>query len=61
MSLLADLEEFVTDHRPHGPLTGDATEPPVSRRKTRDSALEALVFFDCRGLNMLIEPVPTAA
>ena len=28
MSLLADLEEFVTDHHPHGPLTGDATEPP---------------------------------
>jgi hypothetical protein len=20
-------EEFVADHRPHGPLTGDATEP----------------------------------
>jgi len=27
MSLLADLGEFVADHRPHGPLTGDATEP----------------------------------
>jgi hypothetical protein len=27
MSLLADLEEFVSDHRPHGPLTADATEP----------------------------------
>ena len=27
MSLLADVEEFVQDHRPHGPLTGDATEP----------------------------------
>jgi hypothetical protein len=27
MSLLADLEEFVTNHRPHGTLTGDATEP----------------------------------
>jgi hypothetical protein len=24
---LADLEEFVHDHRPHGPLTGDATYP----------------------------------
>jgi len=23
----ADLEEFVHDHRQHGPLTGDATEP----------------------------------
>ena len=27
MSLLADLEEFVRDHRPHGVLTGDATAP----------------------------------
>jgi hypothetical protein len=27
MNLLADLEEFVRDHRPHGPLTADATEP----------------------------------
>jgi hypothetical protein len=25
--MLADLEGFVTDHRPHGALTGDATEP----------------------------------
>ena len=27
MSLLADLEEFVRDHRPHGPITADATRP----------------------------------
>jgi hypothetical protein len=27
MSLLADLEEFVADHRSHGTLTGDASEP----------------------------------
>jgi hypothetical protein len=27
MPLLADLEEFVADHRPHGTMTGDATEP----------------------------------
>jgi len=27
MTLLADLEAFVHDHRPHGALTGDATEP----------------------------------
>src|SRR2546427_10640735 len=27
MGLLTDLEDFVYDHRPHGPLTGDATEP----------------------------------
>ena len=28
MSLLcADLEDFLRDHRPHGRLTADATEP----------------------------------
>jgi hypothetical protein len=27
VSLLVDVEEFVQDHRPHGPLTADATEP----------------------------------
>jgi len=27
VSLLADLEDFVHDHRPHGPLTADAMEP----------------------------------
>ena len=27
MSFLADLEEFVFNHNPHGPLTADATEP----------------------------------
>jgi hypothetical protein len=26
MTLLAELEEFVRDHRPHGGMTGDATE-----------------------------------
>ena len=26
MTLLADLEEFVTEHQPHGTLTGDAGE-----------------------------------
>jgi len=25
--LLADLEAFVRDHRPHGGMTGDATAP----------------------------------
>jgi hypothetical protein len=29
MTLLADLEAFVQDHRPHGSLTVDATEPAV--------------------------------
>jgi hypothetical protein len=27
MTLLADLAAFVRDHRPHGALSGDATEP----------------------------------
>ena len=27
MTLLTDLGEFVRDHRPHGGMTGDATEP----------------------------------
>jgi hypothetical protein len=27
MTLLANLEEFVQDHRPHGKLTADATVP----------------------------------
>ena len=27
MTFFADLEDFVHDHRPHGALTGDATEP----------------------------------
>jgi hypothetical protein len=27
MTLLADLKEFVRDHRAHGTLTGDATAP----------------------------------
>ena len=30
MTLLADLEEFVSDHRPHGTLTSAATEPAWS-------------------------------
>jgi len=25
MTLLADLEQFASHHRPHGPLTADAT------------------------------------
>jgi len=30
MTLLADLEEFVREHRPHGWMTGDATEPAAN-------------------------------
>jgi hypothetical protein len=32
MTLLAELEEFVCDHRPDGPLTADATEPAWNGR-----------------------------
>jgi hypothetical protein len=27
MTFLADLEDFIHSHRPHGPVTTDATEP----------------------------------
>jgi len=27
VNLLTEIEDFVLDHRPHGPLTADATEP----------------------------------
>ncbi len=27
VNLLTDLEDFLHSHRPHGPLTADATEP----------------------------------
>jgi hypothetical protein len=27
VSLLADLEVFIHDHRPHGPMTADASPP----------------------------------
>jgi hypothetical protein len=27
VTVLADLQDFVFNHRPHGPLTTDATEP----------------------------------
>jgi hypothetical protein len=27
VSLLADIEDFVHDHRSHGTMTGDATDP----------------------------------
>jgi hypothetical protein len=31
MSLITELKDFVHDHRPHGTLTGDATEPAWNR------------------------------
>jgi len=36
MPSLTDLEEFVTDHRPHGALTGDVTEPEWERLPDHD-------------------------
>jgi hypothetical protein len=30
VTLLAELEEFVREHRPHGGMTGDATEPTAN-------------------------------
>ena len=30
MTLLPDLVDFLQSHRPHGPLTADATEPAWS-------------------------------
>jgi hypothetical protein len=34
--LLADLEDFVSRHRPCGQLTGDATEPAAGARAVSD-------------------------
>lgn len=37
VTLLPDLQGFVCDHRPHSPLTGDATEglrKPIGRETT---------------------------
>jgi hypothetical protein len=30
VTLLSDLEAFLHDHRPHGPLTGDTTKPAMA-------------------------------
>jgi hypothetical protein len=29
VNLLADLEDFAHDHRPHGPIVRDATQPGI--------------------------------
>ena len=53
-NLLADLEEFVHDHRPHGTLTADATPPawngyPAHSRLLMWSGVRALDHTDgCR-------------
>ena len=44
MTLLADLEEFVRDHRPHGPMTGDATEPAWNGYRLTVACLCGVVF-----------------
>ena len=66
MPLLADLAEFVHDHRPHGTLTGDATEPTwngylltvacpcgvvFERWVTLADAIEALISWSGHGVN----------
>ena len=33
--MLTDVTEFVSDHRPHGPLTADATEPAWTCRSCK--------------------------
>jgi hypothetical protein len=42
--LLADLEEFVHDHRPHGTLIGDATEPAWNGYLLTVACPSAVVF-----------------
>jgi len=44
MTLLADLEEFVRDHRPHGRLTGDATEPASNGYRLTVACVCGVVF-----------------
>jgi len=36
VTFIADLEELVRDHRPHGTMTGDATEPAGNGYLLRD-------------------------
>ncbi len=44
MTLLTHLEEFVRDHRLHGPLTGDATEPVLNGYLLTVACLCGVVF-----------------
>ena len=43
MTLLAELEEFVVDHRPYGSLTADAT-PPACAIDSPSPARMAVAF-----------------
>ena len=45
MTLLADLEEFVMEHQPHGPMTGDAGEV-TSNSYRREVACPCGVTFE---------------
>jgi hypothetical protein len=42
--LLADLEEFVRDHQPHGGITGDATEPALNGYRLTVACACSVVF-----------------
>jgi hypothetical protein len=44
MTLLADLEEFVQAHRPHGGMTGDATEPASNGYRLTVACVCGVVF-----------------
>jgi hypothetical protein len=44
VTLLADLEQFVRDHRPHGGMTGDATEPASNGYRLTVACARGVVF-----------------
>jgi hypothetical protein len=44
MTLLADLEVFVHDHRPHGGMTRDATEPASNGYRLTVACVCGVVF-----------------
>lgn len=64
MTLLAELEEFVRDHRRHGRMTSDATEPASNGyRLTVACACRAVGDPEEAGVNLLrlvalTEPMP---
>jgi hypothetical protein len=45
VTVLSDLPEFVADHRPHGTLTGDATEPTPNGYMVRVFCSCGVVFM----------------
>jgi hypothetical protein len=44
MTPLSDFEEFVRDHRPHGQMTGDATEPTANGYRPTVACACGVVF-----------------